>query len=67
MRSLAGLVGLWVLLVCGGISAYLTHVVWIVKALASDHGATVGQMVLGVLGGIVAPIGVVHGVVLWFA
>lgn len=49
-----------------GIAAWLTHAVWIVRVLASDAGATVGQMVLGVLGVVVPPVGVIHGLVIWF-
>lgn len=49
------------------IAAWFTHVVWIVKALASDHGATAGQITLGILGAVIPPIGVVHGWVLWFS
>lgn len=45
--------------------AWATHVVWIIAKLASDHGATVGQMVLGGLGAFMPPIGVIHGVMIW--
>jgi len=48
-------------------AAWITHVVWIVKALASSSGATMGQMVLGGLGAFMPPIGVVHGIILWFS
>lgn len=48
------------------VAAWVTHVVWIITTLASDKGATVGQMVLGVLGAFIPPIGVVHGLLIWF-
>lgn len=54
-------------LVIGAAAAWLTHVVWIVKALASTAGATAGQIVLGVLGAFVPPVGVIHGLILWFS
>jgi hypothetical protein len=54
-------------LVLTTIAAWITHVVWIIKALMSDAGATGGQMVLGVIGAFMPPIGVIHGFVLWFS
>jgi hypothetical protein len=48
------------------VAAWITHVVWIIKALASAAGATVGQMVLGALGAFMPPIGVIHGFMIWF-
>lgn len=46
--------------------AWLTHVIWIIKTLSSDIGATMGQIVLGLLGSFVFPIGIIHGFLLWF-
>jgi hypothetical protein len=46
--------------------AWITHVVWIIGKLASDHGATVGQMVLGAIGAFMPPVGIVHGFMIWF-
>lgn len=48
-------------------AAWVTHIVWIIKALSSDAGATAGQIVLGVLGAFIPPIGVIHGLILWFS
>lgn len=56
------------LLICAFISlplAWITHFVWIIKILASDKGATAGQMVLGALGAFMPPIGIVHGYLIW--
>ena len=51
--------------VMGIIGAWATHVVWIIKVLASDKGATLGQIVLGAVGTFFPPVGVVHGVMIW--
>lgn len=56
------------LVVCAMISvplAWITHFVWIIKILASDKGATAGQMVLGALGAFMPPVGIVHGYLIW--
>lgn len=45
--------------------AWATHVVWIIAKLASNQGATVGQMVLGGLGAFMPPVGIIHGVMIW--
>ena len=44
--------------------AWMTHAIWIINVLASSVGATTGQIVLGILGVVVPPIGVIHGVML---
>ena len=48
------------------IGAWATHIVWIISTLASDAGATVGQMVMGGLGAFMPPVGAVHGLMIWF-
>lgn len=48
------------------IAAWFTHVGWIVMTLASDKGATVGQIILGVLGAFVPPVGSIHGYIIWY-
>lgn len=60
-----GLGVMWVALILACIGAWATHVVWIIAKLASDKGATVGQMVLGGLGAFMPPVGVVHGFMIW--
>lgn len=58
--------GLFVIVfIITNIFAYLTHIVWSVKALMAD--ATVSQMVLAVAGTFLPPIGVIHGWVVWFS
>lgn len=47
-------------------AAWATHVIWIIAKLASDAGATAGQMVLGALGAFMPPVGVIHGFMIWF-
>lgn len=49
-----------------GIAAWATHVVWVISKLASDTGATAGQIVLGAVGAFMPPVGVVHGFMIWF-
>lgn len=46
--------------------AWATHLVWVISKLASDEGATAGQVVLGLLGIFMPPIGIIHGVMIWF-
>ncbi len=48
------------------IAAWATHVVWVIGKLASDAGATAGQIVLGAVGAFMPPVGVVHGFMIWF-
>ena len=48
-------------------AAWLTHVIWVIRVLSSDAGATVGQAALGIIGAFMPPIGVIHGLVLWFS
>jgi len=48
------------------LAAWITHVVWVIQTLTSDAGATVGQMVLGAIGVFIPPVGVIHGVMIWF-
>lgn len=46
-------------------AAWFTHVVWVISKLAGAAGVTGGQVLLGLLGTFVPPIGVIHGVMLW--
>lgn len=46
-------------------AAWATHIVWIIGRLASDSGATTGQIALGAIGAFMPPVGVVHGVMIW--
>ena len=52
-------------LIVAPIAAWITHLVWVISALASDVGATFGQMALGAIGAFMPPVGVVHGVMIW--
>lgn len=51
--------------VLGVLSAWVTHVIWIIAQLASDFGATTGQIVLGLIGAFMPPVGVIHGLMIW--
>lgn len=57
----AGMIAFWFAL----IAAWVTHVIWIIATLASDFGATAGQMVLGAIGTFMPPVGVIHGLMIW--
>lgn len=46
-------------------AAWITHVVWIISQLASDFGATAGQVILGAIGAFMPPVGAIHGVMIW--
>ena len=48
------------------IAGWITHVVWWVMLLMNNEMNTIGQGVLAILGTIVAPIGMIHGIILWF-
>ena len=47
------------------VAAWITHIIWIIGALASHAGATAGQMVLGGIGAFMPPVGVIHGIMIW--
>ena len=47
-------------------AAWITHIVWVINALASEAGATILQMTFGVIGAFMPPVGVIHGVMIWF-
>jgi hypothetical protein len=48
------------------VAAWLTHLMWFISKLAGDTGVTVGQLMLAILGTFVPPIGVLHGIMIWF-
>ena len=60
-----GLLAVPVLLAIASVAAWATHIIWIISALASDAGATVGQMVLGGIGAFMPPVGAIHGLMIW--
>ncbi len=46
--------------------AYFVHIYWSVRTLARDDGATAGQIVLALVGPIVFPIAIFHGLmIIW--
>ena len=49
------------------LSAYITHLKWALALLTSDATASTGQYILSVFGTFMPPIGVIHGVMLWFS
>lgn len=48
------------------IAAWVTHLVWIIQTLAGPAGITGGQLILACLGAFVPPLGIMHGIMIWF-
>lgn len=48
-------------------AAYITHLVWSIKLLMAAAAPVWNQVVLAILGSFVPPVGVIHGLVLWFS
>ena len=46
-------------------AAYLTHIVWVISTLTGEAAVTTAQIVMSLLGTFVAPVGVIHGVMIW--
>lgn len=46
--------------------AWATPIGWIITKLAGNAGITVGQFILALLGTFVPPVGIIHGVMIWF-
>ena len=46
---------------CGSLAAYVTHIVWLVSA-AELTGSAIALLIVGIF---IAPVGVIHGVALW--
>ncbi len=46
--------------------AWLTHIMWVIGKLAGPAGVTVGQIILALLGSFIPPVGVIHGIMIWF-
>ena len=47
-------------------AAWATHVVWVIGKLAGAAGITGGQLMLALMGSFVPPVGIIHGVMIWF-
>lgn len=61
------LIGALVTFVVASAAAWATHVVWVIGKITSGDPVTGGEMALGVLGAFMPPIGVIHGVIIWFS
>lgn len=48
------------------LAAYATHLTWWIKLAMNEQLNTTSEMVIAILGTVVPPIGVVHGLILWF-
>lgn len=47
-------------------AAWATHVAWWISLCMTEQMDTLGEAVLAILGTLVPPIGVLHGLILWF-
>ena len=47
-------------------AAWVTHVMWSIKLLLADTAAPIGHWLIAAAGVIVPPVGIIHGVMLWF-
>jgi inner membrane protein involved in colicin E2 resistance len=54
---------LWLL----AFAAWVTNIVWIFKILMATANFATGIYVLAVITGVVPPLGIIHGVFMWFA
>lgn len=48
------------------IAGWVTHLVWWLTLAMNQQLDTISEGVLAVLGTLVPPVGVIHGVILWF-
>lgn len=68
-RIAALIVGLGVigqLLSLAALAAWITHVVWWIRLAMNEQLDTAGEFALAIIGTLFAPIGVIHGIILWF-
>lgn len=56
-----------IFVVISSIAAWLTHVIWSIKLLMAATTPLWNQVVLAVIGALFAPVGVIHGWILWFS
>jgi hypothetical protein len=47
-------------------AAWRTHILWVIGKRAGPAGVTGGPLLLAFLGSFVPPIGIIHGVMIWF-
>lgn len=64
-----GIVAIWTILTLWitALAGWVTHVVWTIKLLMSATEPTLGQIALAAIGVFAAPIGSIHGFILWFS
>ena len=56
-----GGIGLFIIVIGGLITPFITHIVWCINA-ASETGSAIALLIVGVL---IPPVGWVHGLALW--
>jgi hypothetical protein len=58
---------LWgVILMITILAGWVTHILWAISTLTSSIPATGGQIAFSVIGALAAPVGTIHGFLLWF-
>lgn len=55
------LIACWLLVIATGFTGWINHVLW-----TFNQADNMGNLLLGLLGCFLAPIGAVHGIYLWF-
>jgi len=61
-----GIIAAFAAFALSGLAAWITHMIWAISTLASDFGATAGQIAFGAIGTFVPPVGAIHGFMIWF-
>lgn len=60
---------LFVVFLCfalSAVAAWITHVIWIIRIFARpEFTATLGNILLGIFGVCVPPVGMIHGFMIW--
>lgn len=62
LSAALAILGFWL----GLIGAYITHIVWVISTLTGTAAVTAAQIVMSLLGTLIAPVGVIHGIMIWF-
>lgn len=58
--------GTFVLFLLISFFAWVTHIVWWVSLVISGELDTISEAVIAIIGTLFAPVGVIHGFILWF-
>lgn len=50
--------------IVASVAAWITHIVWTINVLLGSP--TFGEIAIGVIGIMFAPLGMIHGLMIWF-